>query len=274
MNAVFTLAVKEFRDGLRNRWFLGATGALALFAICLIFLGSAPTGTVGVDPISIMVVSLASLTVFLMPLMGLMLSYDSIVGELERGTLTLLLTYPVTRWQVVLGKFLGHSLGLGCATIIGYGIAGAVLAALAPQSGDWAPFVFLIFTSILLGGCFVAVGLLISVLPRLRAAAAGMAFAVWLILVVLYDLAMLGSLVAGGSEVISKSLFNFLLLANPADAFRLMNLVGFEDIRGLAGLSSTEIGLANAEILSFLSLGVWMIIPLIAAVVFFRRKPV
>ena len=43
-----------------------------------------------------------------MPLIALLLSYDAIVGEVERGTMMLLLTYPVARWQVVLGKFLGH----------------------------------------------------------------------------------------------------------------------------------------------------------------------
>ena len=41
------------------------------------------------------VVSLASLTVFLVPLIALLLAYDAIVGEAERGTLLLLLAYPV-----------------------------------------------------------------------------------------------------------------------------------------------------------------------------------
>ena len=40
----------------------------------------------------------------------------------------LLLAYPVARWQVVLGKFLGHSLTLALATVIGFGIAGVAIA--------------------------------------------------------------------------------------------------------------------------------------------------
>ena len=42
-----------------------------------------------------MVVSLSSLTIFLVPLIALLLSHDAIVGEAERGTLLLLLSYPV-----------------------------------------------------------------------------------------------------------------------------------------------------------------------------------
>ena len=38
----------------------------------------------------------------------MLLAYDAIVGEADRGTLALLLSYPVARWQVMAGKFAGH----------------------------------------------------------------------------------------------------------------------------------------------------------------------
>ena len=65
----------------------------------------------------------------LLPLIALLISHDAIVGEMERGTMLLLLTYPLSRWQVVLGKFLGHVAILGGATLIGYGAAAVALAA-------------------------------------------------------------------------------------------------------------------------------------------------
>src|SRR3546814_13191470 len=89
-------------------------------------LGSTPTGTVGASPFGGVVVSLASLTIFLLPLLALLLSFDAVVGEAERGTLLLLLAYPVGRWQVVLGKFLGHASILALAPVIGYGAAGEI----------------------------------------------------------------------------------------------------------------------------------------------------
>ena len=54
---ILTLAGKEIREGLRNRWVLAATLLLALLALTLTFLGSAPTGSVGVQPLDVVIVS-------------------------------------------------------------------------------------------------------------------------------------------------------------------------------------------------------------------------
>ncbi|TGW04817.1 ABC transporter permease, partial [Mesorhizobium sp. M2D.F.Ca.ET.145.01.1.1] len=123
MSTIALLAVKEIREGLRNRWVVAATALLAALALTLTFLGSAPTGNVGAGALDVVVVSLASLTIFIVPLIALLISHDAIVGEIERGTMTLLLSYPVRRWQVLLGKFLGHLAILAFATLIGYGVA-------------------------------------------------------------------------------------------------------------------------------------------------------
>jgi len=108
MKILWILAMKELRDGLRNRWIAAAIIVLGTLALALSLLGSAPTGSIKASPMDISVISLASLSVYLIPLIALMLSFDTLVGEFERGTMMLLLTYPVTRWQVIIGKFLGH----------------------------------------------------------------------------------------------------------------------------------------------------------------------
>jgi Cu-processing system permease protein len=74
----------------------------------LAWFGAAASGEVGFTRISTTIVSLASLAVFLIPLIALMLAYDSIVGEDEQGTLLLLMTYPLSRTGLLAGKFLGH----------------------------------------------------------------------------------------------------------------------------------------------------------------------
>ncbi|MGA0583179.1 MAG: ABC transporter permease subunit, partial [Castellaniella sp.] len=76
MNPTLILIRKEIRDGLRNRWVLAITALLAMLALSLGFLGSAPTGTVKVDPLTVTVVSLSSLSIFLIPLIAMLLSYD------------------------------------------------------------------------------------------------------------------------------------------------------------------------------------------------------
>jgi hypothetical protein len=131
---ILMIAAQEIRVGLRNRWVAATTGLMAALALSLVLLGSAPTGAVGADPLAIVVVSLTSLTIFLIPLIALLLSFDGIVGEHERGTLMLLLSYPVARWQVVVGKVLGQTAILGVATLVGYGAAAAALSLRRPTS--------------------------------------------------------------------------------------------------------------------------------------------
>lgn len=52
MNPVWIITGKEARDSLRNRWVLAAVLLLAALALSLGFLGSSPTGSVKVDPLS------------------------------------------------------------------------------------------------------------------------------------------------------------------------------------------------------------------------------
>ena len=85
MNTLLTLARKELKDGLRNRWVLAIAILLAAFALTLAFLGSAPAGETKANALAITVVSLATLNIYLIPLIALLLSYDAIVGEIERG---------------------------------------------------------------------------------------------------------------------------------------------------------------------------------------------
>lgn len=273
MREIVIIAIKEFRDGIRNSWFLGATVALVLFSLSLTFLGSAPAGTVGVDQLAVTIVSLASLSVFLLPLMALLLSYDALVGEVERGTMLLLLTYPVSRSDIILGKFVGQTLGLGLATVLGFGSAALVLVfGGGGQSDNWMSFGVLMGSSVVLGAAFVALGLAISAMPRQRSAAAAVAFGLWLCLVIVYDMALLGALVADGGDGISASLFEMLLTVNPANAFRMINLSGAEDVRAAAGLVISDLEGVGNGFAPAVSMGMWVVVPLILAVVLFRRK--
>lgn len=274
MNALLAIAAKEFHEGIRNRWVAAATLVLAALALGLAFMGSAPTGNVAASRLAVTVVSLASLTIFLVPLIALLLSFDTLVGEVERGTMLLLLSYPVARGQVVWGKFLGHLALLAVATALGYGAAGLGIALTGGEAGfgDWPAFAMLIATSILLGASFLAIGQLASALVTERATAAGVAVGVWLVFVLLFDLALLGVLASTGGQGIPAGLFRWVLLLNPADAFRLLNLTGFADVRQFAGMAGLSEEAALPPGVLALALVVWVVVPLAAAHAVFARR--
>ncbi|MFA5662529.1 ABC transporter permease [Castellaniella sp.] len=274
MSPTLILIRKEIRDSLRNRWVLAVTLLLAMLALSLGFLGSAPTGSVKVDPLTVTVVSLSSLSIFLVPLIAMLLSYDAIVGEIDRGTMALLLSYPVSRHQVMAGKFLGHLATLSLATFLGYGVAGVALQAAHGEfdPAAWGPFGLLIAASILLGASFLALGYLISALVQERATAAGLAIGVWLFLVVIQDMVLLGILVADQGRLITDAALNVILLFNPADVYRLLNLTGHENIAMYAGMA----GLSGQVTLSAMTLLLvqllWIALPLALASWVFNRR--
>jgi Cu-processing system permease protein len=275
MRNVLLIAAKEIQESLRNWWVLSTTLLLAALALTLTFLGSAPTGSVAVRALDVVIVSLSSLTIFLLPLIALLISHDAIVGEIERGTMLLLLSYPVGRWQVLIGKFAGHLAILAFAIVLGYGTAALALATTGAtiDAESWAAFGKMIGSSILLGASFIAVGYLVSSLVRARGTAAGIAVGIWLLLVLIYDIALLGLLVIDQGRFISAGILNALLLLNPTDVYRMFNLAGSANVSvfsGMAGLADTMT--LNPEIL-LMALAAWAALPLaLAAFVFSRRE--
>jgi Cu-processing system permease protein len=95
---ILSTAGIEFRIALRNRWVTIAVVMMALFALVLSAAGSAPTGALGADRLSVTVASLTSLSVYLVPLIALLISFDAIAGEVERGTLPLR-NWAWSRWR-------------------------------------------------------------------------------------------------------------------------------------------------------------------------------
>src|SRR5262249_44769950 len=115
------------------------------------------------------------LVLFLMP----MVTMRTYAEEKRSGTIELLLTSPVTDWQIILGKFLG-AMSL-YATMLGLTL---IHLAVLFRYGrpEWKPIVTAYLGLLLLGGCFVSLGLFISSLTKNQIVAGMVTFAVFLLL--------------------------------------------------------------------------------------------
>ncbi len=267
---ILATAATEFHIARRNRWVAIAVLLMVVFSLVLAAAGSAPTGALGVDRLSVTVASLTSLSVYLVPLVALLMSFDAIAGEVERGTLPLLLTYPVARWEILAGKLLAHLGILFLAIVAGYGAAAAAIlfsdpAAVAGLSALWR----LTWTSTLLGATFIGAGYALSSLARRPSGAAGLAIGLWLGLVVLYDLGLLAAIVADNGGTFTTQVFPVALLANPADAFRLFNLAASDATAAAAGVGGAANAIAQWQ--SLLSVALWPLVALVLATLAFRR---
>jgi Cu-processing system permease protein len=270
MSRILATSGTEFRIALRNRWVAISILLMALFSVVLSAAGSSATGTIGADRLSVVVASLTSLAVYLVPLVALLMSFDAIAGEVERGTLPLLLTYPVSRPEILLGKLLAHLAILTLAVAVGYGIAAAAALLLDPEAVAGLPALWrLLWSSVLLGATFLGVGYAASALARRPSGAAGLAIGIWLGLIVLYDLGLLAAVVADDGGLFTAKVFPLALLANPADAFRLYNLAASQATAAAAGVA----GAANTIPLwaSLASILLWPVAALALATAAFRK---
>ncbi len=263
------IAAKEFRDRIRNRWVLAVSVVFTAFALVIAYFGAAQQGAVGFRNIEVTIASLVSLVIYLLPLIALILGFDAIVGERERGSLDLLLSMPLTRFELLLGKFLGLSAALASSTVVGFGLVGLLLGAKMPLEA-WYHYAGFILSSVLLGMAFLSLAVTISVFATDRARASGGAIAMWFFFVLVFDLLLLGALVVSGGAVAADA-FPYLLLFNPADVFRILNIFGLDDVRTLYGLATVvPERLASPALLGVVMLA-WIAVPLGLATWRFRR---
>src|SRR5690606_39957503 len=117
-------ARRVLSDCVYIRWLVADSQVLDTLAFGIAWFGAAASGQVGYASTPATIASLASLGIFLIPLIALLLAYDAIVGEEEGGRLLLLMTYPLSKSQLLLGKFLCYCFTLALAMLIGFCVAG------------------------------------------------------------------------------------------------------------------------------------------------------
>lgn len=265
---ILTVALKELRDRLRNRWVLAVSLVFTVFALVIAYLGGAQQGAVGLRSIEFTITSLVSLVIYLIPLIALLLGFDAIVGERERGSLDLLLALPITRLELLLGKYLGLAAALTLSTLVGFGLVALLLVAQAGTAG-LAAYAGFMASSVLLGLAFLSLAVMLSVLASERTRASGLAIALWFFFVLVFDLLLLGLLVVTGGES-GGEWFPYLLLLNPADVFRILNVFSLDDVRNLYGLTSiVPSALAKPWLMGLVMLA-WIAAPLSIATWRFR----
>lgn len=277
MTGALVIAVKEYRDDFRNRWTTAVALVFVALALVIAYFGGAAAGKVGFTSFDATLASLTTLAAFVLPLIGLLLAYDMVVGEHDRGTLLLLLSYPVSRATLVAGKFIGHCAALVTATVVGFGFAMLIVQVMQPETRTLAAWVHVgnfVLSACLLGACFVAIAAVISVLAADKARAVGLALLAWLAAVIVFDLCLLAILVVSGGSPLERTLFPHLLYLNPIDVFRLVNLTTL----GAGGGNELFLGMTGGNTYPvwalYFALVLWTVVPFGLARFIFRREEV
>jgi len=134
-----------------------------------------PTQNVNEQMIRPVFMNASVLLLFTLPMVT-MRTYSE---EKRSGTIELLLTSPITDFQIVLGKFFGAMALYAVMLAVTLFHIGVLFIYGSPE---WKPILTSYIGLLLLGGCFIAVGLFISSLTKNQIVAGMVTFAVFLLL--------------------------------------------------------------------------------------------
>jgi len=135
--------------------------------------------------------SFISFISFLGPLVGLALGFDSINGEINRGSLSRLLAQPIPRDTVINGKFLA-GVSIISLMVFAMGLAvgglGIIMIGVPPTADEILRILVFLILTILYISLWLAISQLFSLLLRQTATSALACIAVWLFLSVFVGL--------------------------------------------------------------------------------------
>lgn len=266
-----TIMGKELRDALRNRWFIIFTIAFAALALALSALMQ-PGGTqLRMMSYSRTAASLINLVLLFVPLIGLTLGSANLTGDRETGALVYLLAQPVSRVEVLLGKYLGIAGALLATLTLGFGTAGVVLA-LQGSIQDAGSYLLTVLLAYLLALAMLSLGFLVSTLAKKTTSALGGALFLWLFLVFIGDLGIMGTALA--SQMPIQTVF-FIAVLNPLQMFKIASILTIQanlEVLGPAGLYAADQFGGLLLPLLLLGLVMWIIVPLLGAATVFSRQ--
>ncbi len=267
---VTAIAAKEVRTGVRNRWFVLYTLIFAVLIAgfaAVALSASELTGQAGFGRTS---AGLLNLLLLMVPLIGLTIGAQVIVGDRQDRSLDYLLAQPISALEVYIGKFLGAAASFVLLLLIGFGGAGVVMA-LRGGAGGASDYLLLVILTVLLGLAMLSVGIAISSFSRQTAAALGIALTLWLLFVIVGDLGIMGSSIMLG---LSPETLLTLTMLNPLDVFKLVSVDLLHtslDVLGPAGIYAVDRFGSSFYMLMLGLLALWIVIPLPVGYWFFKR---
>lgn len=274
--AMYTIAKKEFLDNIRNKWIILLT---VLFVILIIVFSYVAGG--GEDTFGNMkntVFGLLGISSLLVPLIAIILGFSTISGEAESGALYVVLSYPVRRIEVLLGKLLGLGSVIALSVIIGFGSGGIVIAlTVGPES--WSGYLGFIFLTIFIGFIYLSLVLCVSAYCKRRITSIGGALIIFF-WGMIYGTVLIAALYASGLDLSVFALGNapdwFLnsVVFSPGDMYQTAVQRAF----GVTTIDAVGFSFTLTEFLSMANLLIfhiiWFVVPLVLAYYFFKRRDI
>lgn len=269
--AVAVVAGREVRAALRGRLIASFGALFALLAVGIALAGLGGSGLVLVQGFTRTAASLLNLSLYLFPLLGLVMGAAAFSGP--GGDLELLVAQPIRRSTVLAGRLVGLLAAISAVALAGFGAAGLLVGLRAGPAG-LEGYLVVAAASLLAGAIGLGIGALLGVLLPGGWSAVGWALAAWLYFAVLFDLGLIGALQLLGDARPGLGVAAALAL-NPIDALRTLALVRLdaELLLGPAGATLMgAYGRGPGFFVLTIAAALWLVGPSSLAAALFARR--
>ncbi len=268
---VILIMKKEAGESLSNRWFILYTLCFSALALLVLMFSTMGGDIAGFSGFGKTAASIINLVLLFVPLISIITGGVSISQERENGTLPYLLSHPINKNEIFLGKFFGILLAIWFSILIGFGLAGLGISIIGGQ-GEIRGYLLVVFLSVLLAASFLSIGFLVSVYSTKASKAIGISVFLWLLFIILGDLGIMGTTVAMNLDI--KQVFGLALL-NPAEVYKIASVLVLSprfEILGPVGIYAMRtFGQQGIFFLLFSIMILWILIPIGFAYLVFTR---
>lgn len=224
MKHLWLTAWADIIESLRAKWFIVYSGVFGGIVVLLFVFGITESRIMGFTGLTRLLITYIQLTIAILPVFVLITTVRSVAGDREAGVFEYLLSLPISLSAWFWGRFLGRFIVVFLPVFLA--MVGAVIWAFI-KGADIPWGLFVSYTGLLLAvaWCFLGIGMLISTLARTADIAQGLAFVVWLTLLLFLDLILLGIMIREG---LPSETAVAISLINPLQVFRTAAMVLFD----------------------------------------------
>ncbi|MDO8526579.1 MAG: ABC transporter permease subunit [Deltaproteobacteria bacterium] len=257
-----TIALFEFYENIRNKWLLIYALSFLLFSGIITYIGAS-------DPLQASA-SLLNLVLLLVPLFSLVFGSLSFAESLPFHEM--LVSLPISRRDIFLGKWIGLGVGLSLSFLLGMGL-GSLLQMNLSQTG-FGSYTLLLLLGVLLTFVFLSIAFWVVNVVRKKELVFGWMLLLWFFFFILYDALVFGVVLLFGDYPLEGPMLLMTFL-NPIDLSRVILLLKI-DLSAMMGYSGAlfqkYLGNFFGMALGLTALGLWIFIPTFFGLKRFQKR--
>lgn len=219
MNELKVIISREIKIGFRNPWAYSFMALFTIFVLSLLLINNQQY-VIGYTSTS---ATMLNLSLYLLPLMSLMLGAFSLTAEKEDRSWELLASYPLTTWSYIIGKYIGLAVVINIIIFVGFGVSSIIGIAFGIALHYTTYINLLLFCSII-AITFLAIAIMIGTLSKNRWQALTINIGIWFFLIMAWPTLLIAILGLLPYSIIKPTL-SILTIINPAEFIRLFVVV-------------------------------------------------